>query len=764
MALEDGLLRFLRQTETAFQQFLGESVLPLLDSIQGLGKDLQAVATSYIDGPALADGLRQTERTIPELSLELTTSGQTIIKPIAAPLLQFEQNYQRFMKTRFDPLFGAARDQQIKDLAVGPAGVEISPSERELNRNLALSGLITLVALVTKGLHPLFQLVACVPLAGYLAWPVFKKAYQSLVQERRLTLSVLGAVNLTALWLGGYFVLGGIIFILTFLAQKLSHITEDRSHDRLVNIFGQQPRHIWVLQEGVEIEIPFEQLQAGDALVISAGQMVPADGVIIQGYATIDQHRLTGESQPIEKGIGDRVLAATVVLVGSVHVRVEKAGQDTIAAQIGEMLNKTASYQLAIETNAQQLAEASVTPTLIAAGLAWGTVGYEGMVAITNTIFGLNLRISGPIALLSYLNVAARNGILVKDGRSLELLKGIDTVIFDKTGTLTLEQPHVTQIHAFDGLSSDAVLTHAAAIEQRQTHPIARAILAAARERGLPLPDMTDARYEVGYGIQAWIDGRLICVGSDRFMALEEIPLPPAIPVLQADCHAQGYSLILVALDRELVGAIALEPTIRPEVKAIIAELRERNLNFYIVSGDQDQPTRKLAHELGIEHYFANTLPENKAKWVEQLQQEGHAVCFVGDGINDSIALKKANVSISLRGATTVATDTAQIVLMDATLRQLPLLFKLAQEMDDNLKTNYILAIVPGLGIWAGVFFFRLGILGAALLFEVSLWAGIGNALRPLLTHRQEEAQPAHEDTQRTSAVPAASRPPLAIG
>jgi len=194
---------------------------------------------------------------------------------------------------------------------------------------------------------------------------------------------------------------------------------------------------------------------------------------------------------------------------------------------------------------------------------------------------------------------------------------------------------------------------------------------------------------------------------------------------------------VMVAVDDQLVGAIELEPTIRPEAKAVIDELRRRNLTFYIISGDQDGPTRTLAETLGIDYYFANTLPEDKAQLVEQLQQEGRAVCFVGDGINDAIALKKANVSVSLSGATSVATDTAQVVLMDATLQQLPLLFKLAAELDTNLKTSMALAIIPGLGIWAGVFFFHLGILGAAAIYEGSLWLGIANAFRPLLTYRE---------------------------
>lgn len=674
---------------------------------------------------------------VPALTL-LRQQGEQWQETLVATLAELEEEYHRLIKTRLDPLFQGKRHALLKEIQVDAGdALDLSPYERQINRQLAIAGVITGAAIITAPLSALVQFVACVPLALYLIRNVYRQAYRALKQEHRLTMSVLLAVNQTLLWFGGFYILGGLIFILSNLGQKLGFISEVRSREQLVNIFGKLPQRVWILHEGVEIEIPFDQLQTGHVLVVGAGQMIPVDGEIIAGYASIDQHRLTGESQPVEKAVGDAVLAATLVLAGQIQVCVQKTGQATVAAQIGEMLRKTTSYQMAITAKAYQMADRSVTPTLAAAGLAWLLVGLPGTVAITSTMFGLNLILSGPLALRNYLLVATRRNILIKDGRSLDLLTEIDTVVFDKTGTLTLDQPHVTQVHIFTDVDASTVLRYAAAVEQRQSHPIARAILAAAQERGLTLPAIDDSRYEMGYGLRAAIAGQVIRVGSDRFMTIEQIALPPAVQALQESCHAQGHSLVMVALAEQLVGAIELEPTIRPEAKAVIAALRQRKLDFYIISGDQDGPTRNLAQALGIDHYFANTLPENKAQLVEQLQQAGRAVCFVGDGINDSIALKKANVSVSLRGATSVAMDTAQVVLMDTTLTQLPLLFQLADEMKQNLKTTQTLAVVPNLGIWAGVFFLHLGILGAAAIFEVSLWAGIANAMRPLLTYQE---------------------------
>lgn len=723
---------WVNDSQSALQGFIADEVSPRLD-------DLKARIAAYTAGQPTNGGWTPPNPDAPALS-EIRQEETGFQKSLTVALGELEEKYQWFIKTRIDPLFQGRRHAVMEELGIDDDGdLQISPYERQVNRQLALSGVITVAAVATASAGGVVAFVACVPLALYLIRDIYKRAYRSIKDEHQLTMPVLVAVNQTLLWFGGFYTIGGIIFILTNAGQKLSIITEVRSQRQLSNIFGKLPRHVWVLRESVEIEIPFDQLHEGDVLVVRAGQMIPIDGSIVNGYASIDQHRLTGEAQPAEKGVGDGVLAATVVLAGQIYVRVEKTGQATVAAQIGEMLNKTASYQMALTTRAFQMANASVAPTLAAALLAGLIVGPVGVIAITSTMFGLNFLISGPLALRNYLLVATRRNILIKDGRSLDLLTEIDTVVFDKTGTLTLEQPHVAQVYTFTEMEASAVLRYAAAVEQRQSHPIARAILACAQERHLALPSIDDTRYEMGYGLLAGIEGKVIRVGSDRFMALEEISLPPEAQALQESCHAKGHSLVMVAVDDQLTGAIELQPTIRPEAAAVIEELRGRNLDFYIISGDQEGPTRTLAQTLGIANYFANTLPENKAQLVEQLQAEGRAVCFVGDGINDSIALKKANVSVSLRGSTTVAMDTAQIVLLDTTLQQLPLLFKLAEEMDENLKTTQTLAVVPSLGIWAGVFFFHLGILGAVFIFEASLWVGIANALRPLLRYKESE-------------------------
>jgi Cu2+-exporting ATPase len=387
------------------------------------------------------------------------------------------------------------------------------------------------------------------------------------------------------------------------------------------------------------------------------------------------------------------------------------------------------------------LAEKMVAPSLVVGGLALPLYGFSSAVAALSAMPGVDMYFAGPLALLNFLHVATNRGILIKDGRALELLQTVDTVIFDKTGTLTLEQPEVVQIHRCHTYSADTLLAFAAAAEAHQSHPMAQAILRAAQQRNLTIPAGDDQRYEVGFGVQIGVDGHLVRVGSLRFMTNEGITIPATCQPIQQHCAAIGHSLVFVAVGDRVAGMVELQPTIRPEASAIIADLKARGLKLYILSGDQVEPTRHLAASLGIDAYFANVLPESKAQFVEQIQQEGRTVCFVGDGINDALALKKAQVSVSLRGATTLATDTAQIVLMSGDLHNLPLLFDLAHRLERNLLTSFGLSIATGGVIIGGVFAFHLGVGAAVGIGAVALIGILGNALMPLLLTIDDEEQ-----------------------
>lgn len=618
----------------------------------------------------------------------------------------------------------------------------LSPLEKRMNHYLNIATVNLGIAGVSLFFPPL--VLATVPLLAYLMSPILQLTYKGLVKERRFTSYTLDAILLGGMLVGGFWYTATIGLWVLMFSRKLLVKSENNAKQNLVNLFGEQPRTMWILTaDGVEVEIPFNQLQVGDVLVISAGQMIPVDGVITAGIASIDQHKLTGEAQPAEKGVGEAVLAATVVLAGRIYIRAERTGTDTVAMQIGQILEKTADFKNSLQSRGEAIADKMALPTL-AMSILLLPLGASSSLAILTNTFGLKMRLFGPASMLTYLNLAARQGALVKDGRSLELLRTVDTVVFDKTGTLTLEQPTVEQIHlcaaaAANGISADEILRYAAAAEAGQSHPIAKAILTAAHQRQLQWPTIEDAKYEVGYGIQVKLADCLVRVGSSRFMDMEGLTIPADLHTVQEICHAQGHSLVMIALDDTLAGAIELQATVRPEAQALITDLQRRGMTTYIISGDQEAPTQRLAQALGIDHYFANTLPENKANLVDQLQQQGRSVCFVGDGINDAIALKKANVSISLRGATTVATDTAQVVLIDGTLNHLGALFDLAQEFEATMKTNLLISTVPTALCLGGILFLHWGVMAGILLTQATLFTGIGNSMLPLWKQKMIE-------------------------
>jgi heavy metal translocating P-type ATPase len=709
---------------------------------------------------------------IEQVKNELQEVGKTVTQNLTASLVAADERYQTFVQNHIDPLLGKTRHAQMQEL-LSEAALTLSPEERMANQRLAL-GVVTLGTAVVGQLAyaPLLPVAGVLGLASM--WTTYYYAYLQWQQTRRLGSLHLLCIYLAVLWLGGYATIGAVGALLMGVGLKVKAITENQSRNHLINIFHLQPATVWVRSAGVEVEIPFAQLQVGDTLVVSAGQVVPVDGTIIAGVGTIDQHMLTGEAQPVEKTLGDPVLASTVVLSGKLDVRVEKTGAETTAGQIGVILNQTAQMNTEMGLRVLQLTDRFALPTLALSAVSFPLIGAAGAVSLLGANTTITTYMSGTLAVLNFLNIAAENGILVKVGGALERVTDIDTIVFDKTGTLTLEQPQLAQVHTLNGVSEATLLMLAAAAEARQTHPIARAILAAAEAQQLPLPPIAQAHYEVGYGIKVWLNPSpavrsqsavgsgqwavashqssgydlvsheaerktLVRVGSARFMNMEGVALPERVAELTKACQAQGHSLVMVAMDDQLVGCIEFRPTVRPEARRIIDGLRGRGLALYIISGDQEAPTRKLAQDLGMTGYFANTLPEGKADLVEGLQGEGRRVCFIGDGINDSIAMRKAQVSISLRGATSAATDTAQIILMEGNLSQLLHLFALAEEFERNLKQNLRFTSALSLTAVGGILFAGFSFVATEVLYTASLIGGLGIAMKPLLDEQKRK-------------------------
>jgi Cu2+-exporting ATPase len=631
------------------------------------------------------------------------------------------------------------RQQQLTEITKGVDVKEELQANKKANQNLTISLGSLGVSTVGAVIYPPLALLSVPAIIYAGGLPIYTKTYQELKQGKIGT-NALSAITITGCLSLGYFVVGSALTSVYCLSKKLLLKVQSDSKKSLIDVFKQHPRFVWVLTDGKEIETAFEDLKLGDIVVVQAGEMIPADGIITDGIALVDQHILTGEAQPAEKEVGQEVFASTIILSGQINFKIEKAGEETVAAKIGDVLNNITDFKAATQLKAEKIADKTAIPTLIASGLSIPLIGPYGALAILNAHFKYRLSVIAPISIMNHLNLASKSGVLIKDGRTLELLNEVDTIVFDKTGTLTKEEPHVGAIHTCAEYDEKQVLTFTAAAEYKQTHPLAKAILKKASEEQLELPSLEETEYKIGYGLTVTINNQLVQVGSIRFMELAEIPIPEQFKETIESCYEEGHSLVFVAIDSRLIGAVELCPTVRPEAKKVIEQLQQfPNIkSIYIISGDDETPTKKLAGELGIENYFAETLPENKGDLIEQLQNEGKFICYIGDGINDSIALKKSQVSISLRGASTVATDTAQVVLMDESLEQLVGLFELAKKFEANMHSSFMYLLIPTMVGIGGVLFLNLGLIYTLILTTTGLTAGVINAMLPVLKNQNE--------------------------
>ncbi len=663
-------------------------------------------------------------------------------------LLSVEAAYQGKIQKYIDPLFGQTRHQHVQEFSSTELR-KLSEGERSANLCMGVGGGALISSLIGHLVFTPFMSVAVLLGMGFTS-TFYYIAYLEWKRTRRLGSIHLACIYDTSLWLSGFATIASIGLFLIGIGLKAKAVSEDHAHKHLNEIFQLQPDRVWVRVDGVELEIPFEKLAIGDTLVLQSGQVIPVDGKVITGAAMVDQHVLTGEARPIDITVDDQVFASTLVISGSIDVQVEQTGAETTAGCLGAILEKTAKYNASTTLKVIEASDRYAWPTLALSALSLPFIGPARAVSIIGANFTFNTYITGSLAVLNFLNTASENAVLIKDFKALENLNDIDLIIFDKTGTLTVEQPTVECVHQYDDYSEAQVLAFAAATEARQNHPIASAILAAAEAAELAIPAIEDTHYALGLGLKVKLtaENKTLRVGSARFLEQENIELPAQFAHLSQACYAEGHSLVMVVLDNLCIGGIELRPSIRPETHQIIQRLKQQNLELCIISGDQAAPTRKLAEELGIDRYFANVLPEGKAELVERFQQEGHHVCFIGDGINDAIAMHKAEVSISLRGATTAATDAAQIILMDGSLSKLPELFGLAQKFERRLAQNLSFTSGSSVLVLAGIFLGGFSFVATEILGIVSLIGGFVISMKPVqhfLTDNKEPKAPGKE-------------------
>jgi Cu2+-exporting ATPase len=563
--------------------------------------------------------------------------------------------------------------------------------------------------------------------------PIGLRASRTLVEERRVGVDALDGIAAVLMTANGKLIEACFMTALIALGEFIREQTARRCQKIVDDLLGLSGRNAWLVRGKKRICIPANEVKIGDVVVIYPGEMVPVDGIITHGMASIDQSKLTGEAMPVEASAGDRVLAATVVLEGKIYVSSQSVGIATRAGAMLEAVQAAPLHETKMQNYASVMADRLVVPIMLSAGACFAVTG--SLVRLMSMLifdFSTGIRIAAPTAVLASMHRAGRRGILIKTGAALERLSKVDAVVFDKTGTLTLGEPKVTRIVTLDGRQADHVIALSAAVEQRLHHPASRAIVKYAAYRQLPVPERSQSQQVRGMGVKAKVESDLVMVGSRRLMEAEGIDVRGAAET-EAEISRLGESLAYVAINGKLTALIAYSDQIRPEAAQTIAQLKKLGVSRLIMAtGDSESVARIIAGTCEIAEVCARSFPEQKAELVKDLRAKGYTVAVIGDGINDSPALAHADVALSLHGGTEAAREGADIVLTDGDLRRLPEAIKISRSAMKLVQQNLSLAMLPNS---SGLVLAALGMVGpagATLLNNGSAIAAALNSLRPL--------------------------------
>jgi len=555
--------------------------------------------------------------------------------------------------------------------------------------------------------------------------PILRAGFWRAWRNRRITVDTLDSlIFVTCAATGQLFLVAWCAFVPT-LTRSLVRRSQIETDRRLCGVYSQQARSVWLVLNDSQVQVPLGRLRAGDIVAVSAGETMPVDGEVISGTAILDISALTGELQPVEVSEGASVRAPALIVTGRVHVRAAGSGEETIAAEIARHLKRADDYTHTVEVRGEAHANRVSPPTFLAGGVAAPLLGWSTAVALWNSVPGYMYRIVAPIGVMNALASALDQGVLIRDGRVLELLRRVDTIVLDKTGTVTTGELRLAEIVGIGAWSELRLLALAAKAEFHQDHPIAIAIRKAAQNRGLVLapPDWVD--FEIGLGLRARIDGLPVHIGSLSFLSTNGVSIPAATAAAISGHLNGGNTVVGVAVDHRFAGYLSLAPRLRPEAQALIARFRRRGMRVYLMSGDQEEPTRTLALQLGVDGHFAEQLPQNKGRIVKNMQEGGRIVCFVGDGLNDSVALRQAHVSVAFGNSPSLALESAHVVLLNQDLQHISTVLDLAHFHDGAMRRAQWATIIPGCASAVGALFLGTGLLTSIFLNQVGLWTGL---------------------------------------
>lgn len=537
-----------------------------------------------------------------------------------------------------------------------------------------------------------------------------KYIYQGIhtLLQRKIEVPVLDATAIGVSMFRGDISTAGSVMFLLGIGEILEEWTHKKSVDDLARSMSLNISRVWLCNDGQEMLVPTTKIQTGDLVRVHMGNMVPFDGTVAEGEAMVNQASLTGESEPVRKYIESTVYAGTVVEEGELTIRVKETNGSSKFDKIVTMIEESEKLKSGLESKAEHLADRLVPYTLLGTGITYLlTRNITKAISVLMVDFSCALKLAMPISVLSAIREASNYHVTVKGGRYLEAMAEADTIVFDKTGTLTKAQPTVKQVVAFNGMSENELLRIAACLEEHFPHSMAKAVVDAARKKGLEHVEMhSKVNYIVAHGISSEIDDRKVVIGSYHFIFEDEKCIVDDSAKAEFENLPEGYSHLYMAIDGKLVAVICIEDPLREEAADAIRQLKEAGITKVVMmTGDSERTAAVIAKRVGVDEYYSEVLPEDKASFIQRERENGAKTIMVGDGINDSPALSAANVGIAISDGAELAREIADITIGADNLYELVTLKKLSNRLMKRIDSNYrsIVGINSGL-IGAGVF------------------------------------------------------------
>jgi Cu+-exporting ATPase len=539
-----------------------------------------------------------------------------------------------------------------------------------------------------------------------------------------------------------YFETAGVIITLILLGKSLEAVSKGRTSEAIKKLMGLAPKTAIVIQDDKEIEIPIEEVEVGDIILVKPGEKIPVDGEVVEGLTAIDESMLTGESMPVEKKAGDKVFGASINKNGSIKFRATKIGSDTALAQIIKLVEDAQGSKAPIAQMADIVSGYFVPIVFIIAVLSavvWLLAGQDAVFALKVFIAVLviacpcALGLATPTAIMVGTGKGAEYGVLIKGGEALETAHKINTIVFDKTGTITEGRPEVTDIVTTAIVDEKSLLQLAASAEKGSEHPLGEAIVRGAEKQGLEIKKVESFNAIPGHGIEVVIDGKQMLLGNRKLMVDREISLTQ-LEEQSDQLASEGKTPMYITIDNSLAGIIAVADIVKESSSKAIEKLHKMGIEVAMITGDNRRTAEAIARQVGIDRVLAEVLPQDKANEVKKLQQEGKKVAMVGDGINDAPALAQADIGIAIGSGTDVAMESADIVLMRSDLMDVPTAIQLSKSTIRNIKQNLFWAFgynVAGIPIAAGVLY----ALGGPLLNPVFAAAAMSLSSVSVLTN-----------------------------